>query len=331
MKKIVRTFALLGPFLLLGLLPLSANAASYSCKSPIVALVTPPAAINVKDTALKQVLWRSGPLTVILSSRDAACVGSTPEVTYTYAKPHAPNQDQDVFQSNIEGIGYRITRLGMCAHSWPVKCASGGVSAQTVNHTIQIELIKTGEIASGQSLSGIFAKWTIDDATPDFLQYSWGAPVPVIIRPAVLQCTVTTPQIAVSMGSIPKTAFIGINSTAGTKPLNIDLMCSGGDPGDTKAISVTLTDNTNPANRGTTLSLANGSIATGVGIQLLSGPTVLNYGPDSSAARNPGQWVAGNGSAGSFRIPLSARYIQTGATITPGSANGRATFTMNYQ
>lgn len=330
-KKILRTFALLGPLLLLGLLPLSAKAVSYTCRSPIVALVTPPASINVKDTALRQVLWRSDPLAVILpATRDTSCVGSTTEVRYGYTRNWVPGQDQDVYPSNIEGIGYRITRLGMCAVPWPVKCGSLGVSQQTVNHTVQIELIKTGPIASGQSLSGVFAKWTIDDQAPDFLQYSWGAPVPVVVRPAVLQCTVTTPQVTVPLGSIPRTAFSGINSTAGTRPLDIDLMCSGGDPGNTKAINVTLTDSTNPANRSTTLSLASGSVATGVAIQLLNGQTVLGYGPDSSAAQNPGQWFAGTGRAGEFRIPLSARYIQTAGTIMPGSANGRATFTMSY-
>ncbi|RQO60198.1 adhesin [Variovorax sp. KBW07] len=159
----------------------------------------------------------------------------------------------------------------------------------------------------------------------------WSAPILVTVRPAVLQCTTTTPQVAVPLGSIPKTAFSGIGSTTGTKPLNIDLMCSGGDPGDSKAISITLTDNTNPGNQSTTLSLTRDSIATGVAIQLLQGQTVIGYGPDSNLPGNPGQWSAGNSGAGVFRIPLSARYIQTGATITPGSANGRATFTMSYQ
>ncbi|RQO60197.1 hypothetical protein DBV14_06415 [Variovorax sp. KBW07] len=329
LRKTVRTFALIGPFLLLGLLPLSANA--YTCRNPIVALVTPPASINVKDTAVGQVLWRSNPLRVVLpSTRDVSCVGSTSEIIYSVSTAAVPGISPAAYKSNIEGIGYRVKRLDVCPQYFPLKCSSRGVSDQTTTHDIQIELVKTGAVASGQSLSGVFAKWTIDDATPDFLQYSWGAPVPVIIRPAVLQCTVTTPQITVPLGSIPKTAFSGIGSSAGTKPLSIDLACAGGDPGNTKAVNVTLTDNTNPANRSTTLSLTSGSMATGVAIQLLNGQAVLGYGPDSNAASNPGQWFAGNAGDGVFHISLSARYIQTAGTITPGSANGRATFTMNY-
>jgi type 1 fimbria pilin len=92
-----------------------------------------------------------------------------------------------------------------------------------------------------------------------------------------------------------------------------------------------LTDLTNPANESDTLSLARGSTASGVGIQVLSGTTVIKYGPDSAAAGNTNQWQAGSTGNGTFNIPLTARYVQTGPKVTAGSANGLVTFTMNYQ
>ena len=59
----------------------------------------------------------------------------------------------------------------------------------------------------------------------------------------------------------------------------------------------------------------------------------MRAGPDSSAPENLNQWKAGAVSVGTsaFEIPLSAQYIQTTDTVTEGTANARATFTMSYQ
>jgi len=111
------------------------------------------------------------------------------------------------------------------------------------------------------------------------------------------------------------------------------LQCSGGDPNTSTNAYVTLTDATNPTNTSQVLSLTPTSQASGVGVQILNGTTVLGYGPDSAAPGNTNQWYAGNIAVGTsrFTIPLSARYVQTGATVTPGTANAQATFTMSYQ
>ena len=48
---------------------------------------------------------------------------------------------------------------------------------------------------------------------------------------------------------------------------------------------------------------------------------------------NTNQWSAGTIVQGvaQFKIPLTAKYVQTAAAVTTGQANGRATFTLNYQ
>jgi len=48
---------------------------------------------------------------------------------------------------------------------------------------------------------------------------------------------------------------------------------------------------------------------------------------------NLNQWKAGNVSygTGTFEVPMSARYVQTSDSVTEGSANARATFTLSYQ
>ena len=50
-----------------------------------------------------------------------------------------------------------------------------------------------------------------------------------------------------------------------------------------------------------------------------------------AAIGTPNQWLAGSIGNGTFQIPLTARYIQTGAAVRPGTANGLATFTLAYR
>lgn len=143
-------------------------------------------------------------------------------------------------------------------------------------------------------------------------------------------CSVSTPSVRMSLGTVSTTAFRGVGSNAGSTTENISLSCGGGD-GSTRDVLITVTDQTQPANRTDVLSLAGGSTADGVALQLLRGPTLIRYGADSSAIGNPNQWLAGSTGNGTFTIPLTARYIQTGSSITPGTANGVATFTMAYR
>ncbi len=152
----------------------------------------------------------------------------------------------------------------------------------------------------------------------------------VINAPLKPTCSVTTSSVPMSLGQVTVSAFKGVGSHAGSATESIRLNCGGGG-GSTLDVFVTVTDQTQPANRTDVLSLAGGSTADGVALQLLRGPTLIRYGADSSAIGNPNQWLAGSTGNGTFTIPLTARYIQTGSSITPGTANGVATFTMAYR
>jgi type 1 fimbria pilin len=118
------------------------------------------------------------------------------------------------------------------------------------------------------------------------------------------------------MGTVTVIGFSGVGSTSAARSFNIGVTCSGGDAGVTTRINAPLTDQTNPANQPSTLSLSNDSTAGGIGIQILNGSTVLGYGPDSATVGNPNQWSAGTTGNGSFNIPLTSRYVQTASTVT---------------
>jgi type 1 fimbria pilin len=96
---------------------------------------------------------------------------------------------------------------------------------------------------------------------------------------------------------------------------------------------ITFTDNNNPTNHSNALSLASGSSASGVGIQIVQNGSPVSLGPDSSVAGNLNQMFVGSsaGSGSVVRVPFGGRYVKTSNTMTAGSANGVATFTMSYQ
>lgn len=95
----------------------------------------------------------------------------------------------------------------------------------------------------------------------------------------------------------------------------------------------TLTDNTNPANRGDLLTLTKASTATGIGLKIYKNNdvTALKFGPDSPIKRNENQWQLSSVQETSPTVQLKVRYVNTGRNITPGTVIGIATITFSYQ
>ena len=119
-------------------------------------------------------------------------------------------------------------------------------------------------------------------------------------------------------------------ASARSAPFSVGLNCDAN-----VSVHATLTDATNPANTGSTLSLDRNSTAAGVGIQILKKgeSTPLSFGPDSSAKGNTNQWTVGKSSAANTKIsvPLEARYVKVAETIKPGSVSALSTITFSYQ
>lgn len=244
--------------------------------------------------------------------------------------------NDNIYPTNIAGLGLRIGQYGSPA--FPIQ--NGPVSANqwlfwNFPYRFSIELIKTGEITAAGILTGPLAQFRYGSATgPVLFQIGFGGSVP--IQPKIPTCAVSTPSLTVPLGNIAANAFNGIGSVSPAQQFSIVLSCSGGDTGTNTNAYVTLTDANNPGNTSTTLSLnSSGQAASGVGLQIMDirNNQVLGYGPDSNAPANTNQWKAGTIRQGqnTYIIALGARYVQTMANISPGTANGLATFTMSYQ
>ena len=239
------------------------------------------------------------------------------------------------YPTSIPGVGIRIQALNSfeVVGWWPRSQDKGLQKTARLNPyaTLMVELVKTGPIAQGGRINGEVAAGFAQDGRVKFMSIRVSGDI--VVEPRGPTCSVATQSVSVPLGKFPAAGFTGPGATSPAQTFGIRLNCSGGAVGKATAIHVTLTDLTRPGNRSNVLSPAPDSGAQGVGIQILNGDTVLGYGPDSSVAGNVNQWKAGSVDTGAatFDIPLAARFVQTGSSVTAGAVIGRASFTMSYQ
>lgn len=137
-------------------------------------------------------------------------------------------------------------------------------------------------------------------------------------------CSVTASNLQVKLPDINSNQLNSIYATAGSTPFSIPLYCPSA-----VNLYMTITDNNNPGQSTSIISLNSASTASGVGIQIQRNGQPISMGPDSSAAYTTNQFFVG-ALSGSVNIPLSANYIRTGA-ISTGSVKAITTFTLSYQ
>jgi len=242
-----------------------------------------------------------------------------------------------IIPTGIPGIGYRVFR-NYQGGTVQLNPASGTLNAPV--HMLEyysgasatVVLTKTGNI-TGTGTIAAGALLTTSAAGRNATITNLNNAVTIVPQ----TCQVTTPNVSVNLtgpNGLPQKTFTGVGSATTAVPFNIGVNCSGV----AASVYMTLTDQQTPGNTGNTLALSSNSTASGLGIQIFmpsrSTTTPLNFGPDASVAGNTNQFsvfTASGANTGVTNIALSARYIQTAATVTPGTAKGVATFTMSYQ
>jgi len=244
-----------------------------------------------------------------------------------------------VHATNVPGVGFAMMARDPNRPFMPINTAGvtlivGDIRARPIvlGLDTRIYFVATGPITGGTIAARNLARYTIT-GTPisGAGYYAVNFSNITINAPRKPTCSVTTPSVAMPMPAVAARDFRGVGSFAGSVTRNITLSCTGGTSGATRDVFITVTDQTTPANRSDVLSLTPTSVATGVALQLLRGSTLVRYGADSTTIGNPNQWLVGTTGNATVQIPLTARYIQTGSSIRPGSANGLASFTMSYR
>lgn len=242
-----------------------------------------------------------------------------------------------VYATGLPGVGFAMMARDP---GQPMRAISHtGTTLLTTKHNKpngwglqgRVYLVATGPVSAGTIPSRNIARYTLTNvstAGPGYVAVNF---TPAVIAPPRRPtCRVSAPSIAMPVGRIASRDFRGPGSFAGSVTQDITLECAGG-TGGTQDVFITITDQTDNANRSDRLTLTRTSNARGVALQLLHGAQLVRYGADSAAVGNLNQWQVGSTGNGKVTIPLTARYVQTEQTITPGVANGLASFTMSYR
>lgn len=151
---------------------------------------------------------------------------------------------------------------------------------------------------------------------------SYGRIVTFTIPPFTVNavaCSVTQPTITIPMGNdIPTFRFKGVGTTIDEKPVSIDLDCDA-----QTRVNIKLEGRTVAGTPGVLALNAESGVATGIGIQMLKDGVPVTFNTPTAIGTTP--------VSGPYSIEYTARYYQTGASVTGGKANATAQFTMTYQ
>jgi type 1 fimbria pilin len=254
--------------------------------------------------------------------------GTVSGITYT-----ADGLTYPVFPTGITGIGYAIGVMDgsatsyvplttSLAQTYPASGTPTDAKAE-LGANARIIFVATAKLTAGTYTNASKTVGTYGGYTSANALYTSNP----IVLPAVTfnvnvtSCTVNNATIAVPLGNVQKSDFTGIGSTAAETAYNISLNCSIGTP-----VKLTLDGTANSSNTTGILALTSAGtagVASGLGVQLLYNSNPVTLGSILT--------VGTTTSAGAYSIPLTARYYQTASTVTAGTANSTATFTLTYR
>ena len=291
-----------------------------------------PIRINPSTSAIGDTLWSNTYSFTLDGGQRFASINCSGSTTALYSGIGVPILNNNVYPTSISGIGIKVDFLNSNILI-PSSTVSSGAYSVGPRMNITISFIRTGNITAGGVISGPILQLQLDQNTNGQLIYVVNMN-PMVFNALVPTCSVSTPSITVPLNTINGGNFKKVGTVSASQNFQIGMSCSGGSSGTSTNAYITFTDANNLGNISTILTLPGGKgAATGLGLQILNKGTPIGYGPDSSDAGNTNQWQVANIAQGvsNYSIPLGVRYIQTGNTVTPGTVNGRATFTMSYQ
>lgn len=241
----------------------------------------------------------------------------------------------NVYATDVAGVGIRVYRDSGAVQSYypHTLLVAATDAASLAAGTFRVELVKTA-LATGSGLiapAGRFTTYYLDGdgpIKPVLVSTFRGTGTTVVNATCAVQAG--SRNIVVTFGSVPGSVFTGVGTRAVDRDFDIRLDCQGGNLAQYQSlIGIRLDAQQDSSNLPGVLPLtAVANAAAGVGIEL-----VRRIGATESPVRFAENIALGNTVVGasSLTLPLRARYIQTRAgRVTPGKADGEATFTIQY-
>jgi len=235
-----------------------------------------------------------------------------------------------IYSTAVTGVGIRLSRVisSDLTVIYPHRLARTASNIYFPEGTkFKVELIKTAAVTgNGPLAAGTYTQYYGDGDSVSMLTTTLSGNGTTIITPS---CTVDagSRNIPVNFGKVTTSSFKGPTSTAGARDFNIRLNCSAGQNAQ-NTVQIKMDATADPANVDGVLRLTQAAAGTntagGIGIQIVDAST--------KAAVKFGDTVdVGPSKNGSYVLSYTARYYQTGDRVTPGQANGTATFTLDYR
>ncbi len=240
----------------------------------------------------------------------------------------------NVFATNIVGVGIRVYRdSGEIQAFYPHSLTFGAGTLSLAGGTFKVELIKTAAATGSGPIAppGLFTSYYFDgdsQARPVLTSSFFGSGTTVVTPTCSVQAG--SRNVVVDFGAVPSSAFSGVGSRVADRDFEIALDCRGSNLAQYQSrIAIRLDATQDVSNLPGVLPLtAAVDSATGIGIEMVrrsgTGELPVRFAQNIDLGlTTPSTQV--------FSLPLRARYIQTRAgKVTPGKANGRATFTIQY-
>lgn len=242
------------------------------------------------------------------------------------------------YYTNVEGIAIQLSRNrsgNFTTYPHTITIPSKDlVGSFDSNLMFVVRLKKIARVTgSGPLAPGDYSTYTGDGSATSILTTRVRGSAITIVTPT---CTVDSGSrtIDVPLGKQPRSSFTGVGSTSPAQPFSIKLNCIAGvtAPGNKpNAVHLSMESNMASAGNPGLLNLTPGPTnATGVGIQVRHDQGSLPVEFDGTVKDN-GPTFQGESKDGEFIARYTARYIQTGNSVTSGPANSTATFKIVYK
>ncbi|EJL78258.1 fimbrial protein [Variovorax sp. Varisp85] len=235
--------------------------------------------------------------------------------------------DPTTYSTAVPGIGIRLSRVidATLTVNYPHRLPRGPFYIYfPLGTQFQVELIKTAAATGNGALaSGTYTRYYGDGDGVSMLTTVLSGNGITIAAPS---CSVDlgSRNVSVQFGRVPQSNFKGRGSTTGDRNFNIKLSCQAGQ-NTQNTVYLRMDATQDPSNEQGVLKITQGGsgTATGVGIQVVDNQGVpVKFGEDT---------LVGPSKNGDYVLPYTARYYQTGNKVTPGRADGTATFTLDYK
>lgn len=240
----------------------------------------------------------------------------------------APLQsDSTIYSTAVAGIGIRLSRVidaGLTVNYPHRLWRSAAYIYFALGTQFQVELIKTAvATGNGPLAAGTYTRYYGDGDGISMLTTVLSGNGITIVTPS---CSVDlgSRNILVDFGKVPQSNFKGRGTTTIDRQFNIKLNCKAGQNAQ-NTVNLRMDATPDPSNQQGVLKITQGGTgtATGVGIQVVGNQSVpVKFGDDV---------LVGPSKDGDYVLPYTARYYQTGDKVTPGRADGTATFTLDYK